>query len=307
MTKGSPHGSVSAARLRKKYAAYPGMVSQGLSFVQISEALGIDRKKLQKVKDAFDREAYARFIVTVPAKDRPTARAKRRPVETKAARQEKLRNKYPTFPELVAQGHTRPEIMQALGVGISTISSLKRAFGMDGKVFPRVARAPKQYPGIDEALRHGGSYAAIGARFGICRERVRQIAKASGIEKAQAKRGPGPRKRTASGLTLYQHRLTERYPDILNPSIVPCDITGPNKIMVYKIRKILGISYSACHVSLSERIVSVIDRLMTIPEIASALGSEPTNTLHMYLSMHAKNGRIKRISRGVYVPAKDLL
>lgn len=294
------------ARLRAKYPTYPDLVSQGLSFVQISEALGIGRKKLQKVKDAFDPGTRHQGDHSIEVKQ---PRVKRQPVPPKPRLppDEKLRIKYATFPDLIAQGLTRAEIMRELDVGASTIIRLKSAFGMRDLAFtrPTPIKPRKEYPGIDEALRHGGSYAAIGARFGICREWVRQIAKAHGIEKAQAKRGPGPRKRTASGLTLYQHRLTEKYPDILNPNIVPCDITGPNEITVYKIRKILGISYSARHVSLSERIVSVIDRPMTISEIVSALGSEPMNTLHMYLSMHTKNGRLKRISRGVYAPAKD--
>lgn len=295
------------ARLRATYPTYPDLVLQGFSFVQISEALGIGRKKLQKVKDAFDLETRHRGDHSIEAKK---PRVKRQPMSPKPRLpwEEILRIKYPNFPDLVAHGLTRREIMRTLRIGNATLRGLKSAFGVTVCASPRAARPPKEYPGIEEALRRGGSYQSIGDEFGLCRERVRQIAKALGIKKAPTK--TVQRKRTASGLTLYQQRLTEKYPDILNPSIVPHEVTGPSEITVYKIRHILGISFIASRITIKDRVSSVIDRQMSIPEILSAMGSVSMNTLHIYLLRLAKDGIIKRLSRGVYAPAnwpaKDL-
>ena len=105
----------------------------------------------------------------------------RTPREKPPTRDEIRRIKYPAFPDLVAQGMTRKEIAAALHVGEDAIFKLKRAFGTKGHsaAFPRQGRAQRPitevHPGIDDALRRGGSYRAIGAEFGLCRERVRQI------------------------------------------------------------------------------------------------------------------------------------
>lgn len=297
-------------RLREKYAAYLDLESRGLNFVQIAEALRVDRKELQKVKDAFDHGRSSPTDKAIGIKGRTSSKIQRQPAPPKprVPWEEILRGKYPNFPDLVAHGLTRREIMRTLRIGNATLRGLKSAFGVTVCASPRAARPPKEYPGIEEALRRGGSYQSIGDEFGLCRERVRQIAKALGIKKAPTK--TVQRKRTASGLTLYQQRLTEKYPDILNPSIVPHEVTGPSEITVYKIRHILGISFIASRITIKDRVSSVIDRQMSIPEILSAMGSVSMNTLHIYLLRLAKDGIIKRLSRGVYAPAnwpaKDL-
>jgi hypothetical protein len=252
--------------LREKYPAYPDLRASGLTDGQICMRLNISATKCRLISDAFGMSRSDGDMFCAPTTE----------VE--------WRRKYPIVPELVADGL------------------------MKQTAFPRQGRARRPitdvHPGIDEALRRGGSYRAIGAEFGLCRERVRQIAKALGIEKVRA--NPGHRRRTAAGLTLYQQKLTEKYPDILNPLVVPSEVPGVSEAMVYKIRKILGISFIANHITIKERIVSVINRPMTIPEIASALDSVRLETLHIYLSTLAGDGRIRRPSRGVYAPAKDL-
>lgn len=299
MTRGPSRKSRSYARIRAMYPEYPDLESQGLSFVQIAEALGVGRQQLHKIKDAFE---HGKFIMPEHAAE---IEAHAAATETWVSRWERLRSRYPAFPDLVAQGHTRHEIMQALNISDAMVDRLRRAFAIKdpSAAFPGSGRPKKEYPGIEEALRAGGSYQSIGDEFGLCRERVRQIARAIGIKKVRA--SPGPRKRTASGLTLYQQRLVEKCPDILNPNIPPREVTQASEFTVYKIRTILGISFISSRITIKERLVSVIDRTMTIHEISSALGSTSMKTLSMYLCWLTRDGRIKRISRGIYAPAKD--
>lgn len=308
MTRGPSRKSRAYARIRGTYPTYPNLESQGLSFVQIAEALGVGRQQLHKIKDAFEDGKFIRSEQALEIEDGIAE------MEARRSREERLRSRHPTFPELVAQGHTRHEIMQALDIGDAMVDRLRRAFAIKGKsaAFPGAGapkgagpgRPKKEYPDIEEALRAGGSYQSIGDEFGLCRERVRQIAKSLGIKKVRAK--PCARARTASGLTLYQQRLVEKCPDILNPNIPPREVTQASEFTVYKIRTILGISFISSRITIKERLVSVIDRTMSIHEISSALGSISMNTLSMYLCWLTRDGRIKRISRGVYAPAKDL-
>lgn len=300
MTRGQLRKRRSYARMRATYPEYPALESRGLSFVQIAEALGVGRQQLHKIKDAFE---HGKFIMPEHAAEIETCAAA---TETWVSRGERLRSRYHAFPELVAQGHTRHEIMQALDIGDAMVDRLRRAFAIKGPsaASPGAGRPKKEYPDIEEALRDGGSYQSIGDKFGLCRERVRQIARSLGIKKVRAK--PCARARTESGLTLYQQRLVETCPDILNPIIPPREITQASEFTIYTIRKILGISFISSRITIKERLVSVIDRTMSIHEISSALGSISMNTLSMYLCWLTRDGRIKRISRGVYAPAKDL-
>lgn len=284
---------VTHAQLRDLYPTYPDLCANGLDRHEIAAELGIPTRLCWRLHDAFESRSV-----------KPPKTIKAR---TPREKPEIRRLKYPTFPALVAQGMTRKEIAAALHVGEDVIFKLRSAFAIKGHcaAFPRQGRVRRPitevHPGIDDALRRGGSYRAIGAEFGLCRERVRQIAKSLGIEKVGA--NPGQRKRTASGLTLYQQRLTVKYPDLLNPLVVPREVTGVCEDTVYKIRKILGISFIASRSPLTERLVSVIDGPITILEISSSIGSVRVETLHIYLSMLARRGHLKRLARGIYAPA----
>lgn len=246
--------------------------------------------------------------------------------EQKAARlAAKRRRRYPTFPAMVADGKTLKEIVETLGVGVSTARLLRADFDIHGPsvAFPgsgaprktKTDREPKtsravidartkyRYEGVVAALKQPRTTSDISKEFGITPQRVRQIKQKFGVDRTPVRSAVA---RSADGLTKQQQACLKGHPEISDSSIPASTIEGVSRCMVSGIRRALGIKPAAKPSPVRDRVVAVVTRPMTVADIARALGPDFDSDLHLCLSVYMKSGHLKRISHGVYAPAKDL-